>query len=57
VLSAQSLRGASFTTVKDLIAHIEAFIGAYNQDCVPFDWRKINPEAKGFVSTYANLCK
>jgi len=57
MLSAQSLRGASFTAVKELIAHIEAFIAAYNQDCAPFDWRKINPEVKSFFSKYANLCK
>ena len=55
--SAQSLRGASFTAVKELIAHIDAFIAAYNQNCVPFDWRKINPEVKSFSSKYSNLCK
>jgi hypothetical protein len=57
MLSAQSLRGASFTAVKELIAHIEAFIAAYNQACVPFDWRKINPEVKSFSSKYAYLCR
>jgi putative transposase len=57
MLSAQSLRGASFTAVKELITHIEAFIAAYNQACVPFDWRKINPEVRSFSSKYANLCR
>jgi hypothetical protein len=57
MLSVQSLRGASFTAVKELVAHIEAFIAAYNQECVPFDWRKINPEVKSFSSKYANLRK
>src|SRR6201984_1402333 len=57
MLSAQSLRGASFTAVKELIAHIQAFIAAYNQNCVPFDWRKINPEVKSFSSKYSNICK
>ena len=31
ILTAQSLRGASFASVKDLVAHIDAFIERYNQ--------------------------
>jgi transposase len=46
ILSCQSLSGASFTDVKELIAHIEAYIQAYNKNCLPFQWRKVNPEAK-----------
>ena len=57
ILSRHSLSGASFTSVKDLIAHIEAFIRAYNMDCLPFEWRKVNPEAKSFSGKYADLCK
>jgi len=31
ILTSQSLNGASFTSVKDLVAHIDAFIDQYNQ--------------------------
>ena len=31
ILTSQSLNGASFTSVKDLVAHIDAFIEQYNQ--------------------------
>jgi hypothetical protein len=36
VLQGQSLSGASFTTVKELQEHIDAFIRAYNQTAQPF---------------------
>ena len=57
ILSAQSLRGASFCSAKELVAHIEAYIAAYNEDCTAFEWRKVNPEAKSLSGKYANLCK
>lgn len=57
ILSAQSLQGASFGSAKELVAHIEAYIRAYNQDCRPFQWRKVNPAAKSFAGKYADLCK
>lgn len=40
ILSRQSLRGASFTSVKQLCAHIEAYIRSYNRTATPFHWRK-----------------
>jgi transposase len=57
ILSAQSLSGASFRSAKDLVAHIQDYIAAYNEDCAPFEWRKINPEAKSFAGKYANICR
>ena len=40
ILTTQSLDGQSFTSVKDLIRHIDAFIAEYNQTARPFVWTK-----------------
>jgi hypothetical protein len=40
VLQGQSLSGASFTTVRQLQEHIDAFIRAYNSTAQPFAWTK-----------------
>lgn len=40
ILEGQSLRGASFTSVAQLRAHIDAFIEAYNEIAHPFVWTK-----------------
>jgi transposase len=40
ILQGKSLHGASFTSVKQLREHIDAFIEAYNQNAVPFVWTK-----------------
>ena len=57
ILSAQCLRGASFAHVKELIAHIEAFIAAYDRTCHPFNWRKVRVSAHSPAGQYANLRK
>ena len=40
ILTGQSLNGASFTSVKELIEHIDAFIERYNKTARPFVWTK-----------------
>jgi hypothetical protein len=40
ILQGQSLNGASFTAVKQLQEHIDAFIAAYNETAEPFAWTK-----------------
>jgi transposase len=40
ILQGQSLSGASFTAVKELQEHIDAFIRAYNDKAEPFVWTK-----------------
>ena len=40
ILQGQSLTGASFTSVEQLRAHIDAFIDTYNEDAEPFAWTK-----------------
>ena len=48
ILEAQSLRGASFTSVKQLTEHIDAFIEAYNQNPHPFVWTKAEVHQRRF---------
>lgn len=57
ILSAKALRGASFRSVKALIAQIDAFIAAYNEDAAPFEWTKVNFRAKSLAGKYSDLCK
>ena len=40
ILAGKSLKGGSFRSVPELIAHIEAFIASSNEDARPFDWTK-----------------
>lgn len=40
ILQGQSLAGASFTAVDQLLDHIDAFIASYNQNAQPFAWTK-----------------
>ena len=40
ILAAQSLKGASFVSVAELVTHIESFITSYNEDARPFVWTK-----------------
>ena len=40
ILSRQALRGASFTSVRELRQAIDDFIQSYNPRAVPFEWKK-----------------
>jgi transposase len=40
ILSGKSLKGGSFGSVAELIAHIKAFIASYNEQARPFVWTK-----------------
>ena len=40
ILQGQSLTGATFTSIDQLKAHIDAFIETYNDDAEPFAWTK-----------------
>ena len=57
ILSAQALRGASFTSVAQLTAAIDAFIHAYNQNATPFVWTKVRVTQKTPQSKYSNLIR
>ena len=51
------LHPLSFRSVKELVAQIDAFIAAYNQEAAPFEWTRIKVNAKTFTGKYANLFK
>src|SRR6195952_4211242 len=40
IVSGKSLKGASFGSVPELIAHIDTFIAGYNEEARPFVWTK-----------------
>src|ERR1043165_2949528 len=48
ILEGKSLHGASFTSVKQLREHIDAFIEAYNQNPKPFVWTKAKVHQRRF---------
>jgi transposase len=56
ILARSTLQGASFTSVAQLRAAIDAFIESYNQHAVPFQWRKAKVHPKGLVRWITDLC-
>ena len=55
ILARSTLDGASFTSVTQLRAAIDAFIESYNQHAAPFQWRKANIHPKGLASRITDL--
>jgi len=55
ILAGQSLKGASFTAVKQLRKHISAFISSYNETAKPFCWQKTTVSQKGLIKCLTNL--
>jgi transposase len=56
ILARSTLQGASFTSVTQLRAAIDAFIDSYNQHAVPFQWRKAKVHPKGLAQRITDLC-
>ena len=56
ILSRRALRGASFTSVKQLREAIDDFISSYNEEAAPFEWKKTVVKPVGFKYSYADLC-
>jgi transposase len=56
ILSRRALRGASFTSVKQLRQAIDDFITGYNKEAAPFEWKKKVVKPVGFKRSYADLC-
>ena len=54
ILSAKSLKGASFQTVDQLKAHINAFIADYNDQARPFAWTKSQVHQKRLKPCFAD---
>lgn len=56
MLSRKALRGASFRTIAELSAAIEAFIAAYGPTAKPFVWRKREVKGSQLRNTITNFC-
>lgn len=56
LLTRKALRGASFHTIEDLRAAIEAFITAYGPTAKPFVWRKREVKGAQLRNTLSNFC-
>jgi transposase len=55
ILARSTLAGASFTSVRQLRAAIDAFITAYNATAIPFQWHKAKVHPKSFTPWITNL--
>jgi len=54
ILAGKSLDGASFGSVPELIAHIDAFIESYNETARPFAWTKSEVHQKRLKPCFAH---
>ena len=55
IFTRQSLKGASFASVDALVDHISAYLNAYNQNPVPFAWKKREVRDTQLRNTARNL--
>jgi len=54
ILEGKSLHGTSFTSVKQLREHIDAFINVYNTNATPFAWTKSEVHQKRLKPRFAH---
>jgi transposase len=57
ILSRSALRGASFTSPKQLRDAIDRFVKAYNETAAPFEWTKAVVHQSKPRPNYSDLCK
>ena len=57
ILSRSALRGASFTSPRQLRDAIDRFVKAYNQTAAPFEWSKAVVHPSAPKRLYSDLCK
>jgi transposase len=55
ILTRQALRGASFTSTRQLREAIDRFLDAYNAQAAPFEWRKRVVHSVGLKKYYGDL--
>ncbi len=55
ILSRRALKGASFTSPRQVREAIDQFVKGHNAKAAPFQWTKKHVASKGFSSSYANL--
>ncbi len=56
ILSRRALKGASFTSARQLRERIDRFVQAYNGRAIPFEWKKTVVHQKHLKHYYADLC-
>lgn len=57
ILSRRALKGASFTSPRELRQAIDWFVEAYNQNAAPFEWSKREVHPKSLKHHYSYLRK
>jgi transposase len=57
IMSRAALRGASFTSPRQLRDAIDAFVQVYNENAAPFEWSKAVVHPTGPQRLYSDLCK
>jgi transposase len=57
ILSRQALRGASFTSPRQLRQAIDDFVAVYNRNASPFEWKKAVVFPSAPKAKYSDLCK
>jgi transposase len=57
ILSRSALRGASFTSARQLRDAIDRFVEAYNDQAAPFEWTKAVVHPSSPKRLYSDLCK
>jgi hypothetical protein len=57
ILSRSALRGASFTSARQLRGAIAKLVSAYNADAAPFEWTNAVVHPTAPKRLYADLCK
>ena len=57
ILGRQALRGASFTSPRQLRQAIDDFVSVYNATAAPFEWKKAVVFASKPKKQYSDLCK
>ena len=55
ILSRRALRGASFTSPRQVREAIDSFVRVYNSKATPFEWTKTVVAPRPLVSKYSNL--
>ena len=56
ILVRRALRGASFTSPRQVRQAIDRFVEAYSKRAAPFEWRKATIHPRTLKSSYADLC-
>jgi len=57
ILTGAALRGASFTSPRDVRTAIDQFVYSYNREAAPFEWKKKTVHTVSPKKHYSDLCK